>query len=90
MIKNRLKSLLNDLKSFKFVIILALKLQKRNKKNNKQRWNKISVFYSKAEIIIHEADIDGMLESIYSTIITNNYVQLWTKHLRFKIQASIW
>ena len=90
MIKNRLKSLLNDLKSFKFVIILALKLQKRNKKNNKQRWNKISVFYSKAEIIIHEADIDGMLESIYSTIITNNYVQLWTKHLRFKTQASIW
>ena len=58
---------MNELRGFKFVITLVLKLRKRTTKKD---GTKYSTFYlnSKAETIIHNINNDGIFESIYSTI----------------------
>ena len=60
---------MNELRCFKFVIALVLKLKK--KMINEDR-TKYSVFHSnsKAEINIHDVDIDSIFGSIYSIIMT--------------------
>ena len=68
-IKSQLIDLLTQLKGFKFVATLVLAFKKIKGENEKKYDN----FYpsSKAEIIINESDADDMLQSIYTTIITN-------------------
>ena len=67
-IKNKLKKLLSELRGSKFVTTLVLMFKKVEGKEKTKYGN----FYSslKAKIIINESDIDDMLESIYSNIIS--------------------
>ena len=62
-------NLLTELEGFKFVTTLVLKFKKIESDDE----TKYSTFYSstKADTIINESDIDGALESICSTIISN-------------------
>ena len=59
----------SELRGFKFVTTLVLNF-KKIKSEDKTKYDN---FYSssKAEIIVNESDIDDLLESIYSTIISN-------------------
>ena len=55
-----------ELRGFKFLNLVFKKIESKDK-------TKFDTFYSisKAEIIINESDIDNVVESIYSTIISN-------------------
>ena len=68
-IRNKLNSLLNDLKALKYLKKLVLEF-KKIKSNYK---TKCSTFYStsKVETIINESSMDDLFESIYSPIISN-------------------
>ena len=67
--KSNVIDLLTQLKGFKFVITLVLVFKKIESEDKTKYEN----FYSssKAEIIIHESDIDDVFQSVYATIITN-------------------
>ena len=64
--KIRWKHLLNEIRGLKFVITLVIKLKEIKYES------KYSTFYSnsKAETVIHNADIDSIFESICSMIVT--------------------
>ena len=81
-IKSKLIDLLTQLKGFKFVATLVLVFKKIKDEDKKKYDN----FYpsSKAEIIINESDVDDMLQSIYTTIITNIQKSLG---LRFRLKS---
>ena len=68
-IKSRLIDLLTQLKGFKFETTLVLML----KKIESETKTKYDTFYSnsKAEIIINKSDIDDVVKSIYTTVISN-------------------
>ena len=68
-IRNKLNSLLNDLKALKYLKKLVLEF-KKIKSNYKTKY---STFYStsKVETIINESSMDDLFESIYSPIISN-------------------
>ena len=61
---------MTQLKGFKFVTTLDLVFKKIESKDKTKHEN----FYSrsKTEILINESDIDGVFQSIFTTIITNN------------------
>ena len=67
--KNKLTDLFSELKGFKFVNKLALEF-KKIKSDDKTKYD---TFYlnSKAGTTINESDIDDVLESIFTTIISN-------------------
>ena len=65
--KNKLEKLLSELRGFKFVTSLVLAFKKIESEDK----TKYDTFYSKAEIIIDESDIDDLFESVYTTIISN-------------------
>ena len=60
---------MTEVKGFKFVTTLVLVFKKIEREDK----TKFDNFYlsSKAEIIIHESDVDPVFQSIYTTIITN-------------------
>ena len=66
-LKIKLSALLSELKGFKFVITLVPEVKKL------QSYHKTlySSFYSKAERIINESDIDDVFEAIYGTVLSN-------------------
>ena len=66
----------SKLRRFKFFITLVLKL---NKKINEDE-TKYGTFYSnsKAETIVHNSDINNMLESIQNTIV-RKHKSIWQK-----------
>ena len=68
-IKNELVDLLTELKGFKFLTTLVLEFRKIQSDNKTQ----YSTFYShsKSETIVNESDIDDVLESVYTTVISN-------------------
>ena len=68
-IKNKLTDLLAELKGFKFVTTLALEFRKTGSDDE----IKYDTFFSnsKAETIINESYIHDVIESIYTTIISN-------------------
>ena len=68
-IKNKLTDLLAELKGFKFVTTLALEFRKTESDDK----IKYDTFFSnsKAETIINESYIHDVIESIYTTIISN-------------------
>ena len=78
MTKNKLKTLLTELRGFKFVTTIILVF----KKIENDIKTKYDTFYSnsKAKIIISESDIDDLFESIYTTIISN--IQKFRKRAR--------
>ena len=85
-IKNKVKEILSQLWGFKFVTTLVLLFK------TIESVDKIKVvnfhLSSKAEIIIHESDIDDVFESIYFTIISNTQKSL-TKSLGWIINSVI-
>ena len=68
-IENKLIDLFTELKDLKFMTTLALEF-KQIENNHKVKYD---IFYlnSKAETIINQNDIDGVFESVYTTIISN-------------------
>ena len=68
-IATHIKKLLTELRGFKFVTILVLELKKIESEDK----IKYDIFYSrsKAETIINESDTDDVVESIFTTIISN-------------------
>ena len=68
-IATHIKKLLTELRGFKFVTILVLELKKIESEDK----TKYDIFYSlsKAETIINESDTDDVVESIFTTIISN-------------------
>ena len=68
-IENKLMDLFTELKDLKFMTTLALEF-KQIENNHKAKYD---IFYlnSKAETIINQNDIDGVFESVYTTIISN-------------------
>ena len=68
-IKNELVDLLTELKGFKFLTTLVLEFRKIQGDDKTQ----YSTFYShsKSETIVNESDIDDVLESVYTTVISN-------------------
>ena len=68
-INSKLIELLTQLRGFKFVTVLFLVFKKIESKDN----TKCDIFYStsKAEIIIHESEIENAFKSIYITVTTN-------------------
>ena len=68
-IKSKLIDLLTQLKDFKFMTTFVLVFKKIESGDK----TKYDTFYSnsKAEIIINETDIDGVFQSVYTTIISN-------------------
>ena len=68
-IKNKLIKILTELRGFKFVTTLALRLKKRESDDK----TKHDIFYShlKRETIINESNIDDVFESTYITAISN-------------------
>ena len=68
-IRNKIIDLLAELRSFKLVKKLVLEFRKIENEHN----TIFSIFYSnsKAETIINESDIDDVLESVYSIIISS-------------------
>ena len=68
-IRNKLKDILPEVKGFKFMMALVLEFKKIESDDE----TKYSMFYLlwRAETIINESDIDGLLESIYRNIISN-------------------
>ena len=68
-IKNELVDLLTELKGFKFLTTLVLEFRKIQSDDKTQ----YSTFYShsKSETIVNESDIDDVLESVYTTVISN-------------------
>ena len=74
-----------ELRGFKFLNLVFKKTESKDK-------TKFDTFYSisKAEIIINESDIDNVVESIYSTIISNIQKSLSEKaQARLLIQSLI-
>ena len=67
-IKNELVDLLTELKGFKFLTTLVLEFRKIQSDDKTQ----YSTFYShsKSETIVNESDIDDVLESVYTTVIS--------------------
>ena len=65
--KNKPKNLLNELIVFNFIIVLALKFKKINEDKTT-----CTTFYlnSKAEAVIHGADIYSIFKLIYSMVVT--------------------
>ena len=68
-IKNNLIDLLTELKGVKLVTTLVLEF--KNVDSNDKTLSYTFYSSSKAEKIINESDIDHLLQSIYSTIISN-------------------
>ena len=68
-IENKIIDLFTELKDLKFMTTLALEF-KQIENNHKAKYD---IFYlnSKAETIINQNDIDGVFESVYTTIISN-------------------
>ena len=61
MIKNKLKELLRELKTFRVQTILVLEYKKRNDRK---------VFHSSAKVIASDSDIDETFKSMYESIMT--------------------
>ena len=61
---------MSELRWFKFVTTLALVFEKIESQDKR----KYDTFYSssKAKIVINESDIDGVFQSIYTTVIISN------------------
>ena len=76
---------MSELRWFKFVTTLVLVFEKIESQDKR----KYDTFYSssKAKIVINESDIDGVFQSIYTTVIISNTQKSLRKDLALIIDS---